>query len=151
MDDRQLAQRSARDLGFDVVIDPSRENLADAVKKATGGRGPEVIAECSGHSDRYPQFVDMLASCGRIVMVGNPFTGQVTLDLLTLQRKEASLITSKACIGADYDRVLDMVRWGKVKLNWMDGTAITTYSMDEFPKARQEWMDLERALYVVKP
>ena len=151
VDDRELARRSALDLGFDVVIDPSRQDMTEIVKSETGGTGPDAIVEVAGRPEYYSQFVDMLGRSGRIVMVGNTFTEQVTLDLRKLQSKEASLVTSKACVGADYVRALDLVRWGKLRLNWMDGTAIATYRMEDFPRARQEWMDLENTLYVIMP
>ena len=151
VDDRELARRSARDLGMDVIIDPSRENMAEIVRAETGGIGADVIVEVAGLAEYYPQFVDLLAPCGRIVMVGNSFTVPVTLDLRKMQAKEASLVTSQACVGADYARALNLIRWGNLKLNWMDGTAITTYRMDDFPRARQEWMDLRNTLYVITP
>ena len=151
VDDRELARRSAQDLGFDVVIDPSRQDMAEIVRAETGGIGPDVIVEVAGLAEYYPQFIDLLAPCGRILMVGNSFNEPVALDLRKLQAKEASLITCVACIGADYVRALDLVRWGRLSLNWMGGTAISTYPMEEFPRAREEWMNREHTLYVITP
>ena len=48
----------------------------------------------------------------------------MTLDLPRMFSKEASLITSKACVGMDYVRTLNLVRWGKLRLNWMESGAI---------------------------
>ena len=57
-------------------------------------------------------------------MVGTLHKGGVTLDLPRVFSKEASLITSKACVGMDYVRTLNLVRWGKLRLNWMESGAI---------------------------
>ena len=151
VDDRELARRSAEDLGVDVVVDPSRHDVAEIVKKETLGTGADAVLECAGVPDNYGHLIDLLAPGGRIVMVGNWHSGAVALDLTRLQSKEASLITSRACVGTDYFRTLDLVRWGRLRLNWLGGEAITRYRMEEFPKAREEWMDLRNTLYVITP
>ena len=38
---------------------------------------------------------------------------------------------------------------GRLKLNWLGGEAIATYTMDQFPGARQEWLDGKHMLYVL--
>ena len=151
VDHRELARRSALDLGVDVVCDPSVQNVAEIVAEETDGIGADAILEAAGVAENYRQFVDLLAPCGRIVMVGTLHNGGVTLDLPRMFSKEASLITSKACVGTDYIRTLNLVRWGKLRLNWMDSGAIQTYAMEDFQVARQDWMDLKNMLYVITP
>ena len=152
VDSRELARRSAQDLGIDVVVDPARENVNEVVMEETGGIGADAILEAAGDADNYSLFVDMLAPCGRIVKVGTLHDrGVVPLDLSKMFSKEASLITSKACVGMDYDRTLNLVRWGKIKLNWLGGQAIKSYPTEDFLKAREEWMDLQNMLYVIMP
>lgn len=60
---------AARDLGADVVVDRTRDDVVGAVKQATEGRGADVIFDPVG-GDAY----DLLAKCvafeGRIVVVG---------------------------------------------------------------------------------
>ena len=39
VDPRELARQSANDLGLDVLVDPSRQNVAEVVMDETGGLG----------------------------------------------------------------------------------------------------------------
>lgn len=151
VDPQPLARHSANDLSFDVVIDPGRQDVAAIVGKETNGLGADVIMECSGDLSNYQQCLSLLAPGARAVVVGTSDQMVVTINLRMLTSKEASLITSSACVGEDYARTLDLVRWGKLKLNWLGGKAITKYRMEEFPEARTEWMDLKNMLYVIMP
>jgi NADPH2:quinone reductase len=59
-----------RDLGADVVLDYRRDDLADAVGKASGEGGPDAILD--HRLDDYLQFdADVAAQGGRIVGIGN--------------------------------------------------------------------------------
>jgi NADPH2:quinone reductase len=59
-----------RDLGADVVLDYRRDDLADAVGKASGEGGPVAILD--HRLDDYLQFdADVAAQGGRIVGIGN--------------------------------------------------------------------------------
>ena len=153
VDPRGLARRSAADLGFDVIVDSSTENVVEAVMDETGGRGADVVMECAGIPGNYNnQMLEMLAPASRIVQVGHWGTGSpITLDLLKLFNTESSLITSRTCLGADYDRTLDLVQMGRMKLNWMGGTAIRSYPMEDFIDGRKEWLDEQHMLYVMTP
>lgn len=151
VDPRELARQSARDLGLDVGVDPSTQNVREVVMEETHGLGADAILECAGDRENYGQFLELLAPCGRIVQVGHWGSGgAITLDLMELCSKEGTLVTSRTCVGTDYDRTLELARWGKLKLNWMDGRAITNYSMDEFLTGRQEWIDEKNLLYTVR-
>ncbi|MFD8912237.1 NADPH:quinone oxidoreductase family protein [Streptomyces sp. NPDC059575] len=59
----------ARELGCDVVVDRSTEDVVAAVKEATGGRGADVIYDPVGGT-AYAQSAKLVAFEGRIVVVG---------------------------------------------------------------------------------
>lgn len=59
----------ARELGCDVVVDRRSEDVIAAVKKATGGRGADVIYDPVG-GEAYTQSTKVVAFEGRIVVVG---------------------------------------------------------------------------------
>ncbi|POX45804.1 alcohol dehydrogenase, partial [Streptomyces sp. Ru71] len=59
----------ARELGCDVVIDRRDQDVVAAVKKATGGRGADVIYDPVG-GEAYTQSTKVVAFEGRIVVVG---------------------------------------------------------------------------------
>jgi len=59
----------ARELGCDVVVDRTSEDVVAAVKEATGGRGADVIYDPVG-GEAYTQSTKVVAFEGRIVVVG---------------------------------------------------------------------------------
>ncbi|QIQ01156.1 NADPH:quinone oxidoreductase family protein [Streptomyces liangshanensis] len=61
--------RVARELGCDTVVDRRTEDIAAAVKEATGGRGADVVFDPVG-GDAYTASARCVAFEGRIVVVG---------------------------------------------------------------------------------
>ncbi|MBQ0985654.1 NADPH:quinone oxidoreductase family protein [Streptomyces sp. F63] len=59
----------ARKLGCDLVIDRHTDDIAAAVKEATGGRGADVVYDPVG-GDAYAKSVKCIAFEGRVVVVG---------------------------------------------------------------------------------
>ena len=58
----------AAELGCDVLIDPSKEDPVEAVKRLTGGRGAEVVFNTTAISAVAEQTVQMTGNLGRCVM-----------------------------------------------------------------------------------
>ena len=52
-------------VGADVVINASRENVVEAVKQLTGGRGANLVFECSGAPNAVNDAIHMLKRGGR--------------------------------------------------------------------------------------
>jgi NADPH2:quinone reductase len=82
----------ARELGADAVVDVTREDLADALREANGGRPVDVVLEASG-GRVFDASLDALAPFGRLVVYGissresaHPSTGHL-------------MKTSKAVVG----------------------------------------------------
>jgi threonine 3-dehydrogenase len=73
-------QALAKQMGADLVVDPSQEDPVAAVKAATDGHGAEIVLEFSGVPQVIDQGTRMLAIGGRVSLLGLP-TGPVTLDL----------------------------------------------------------------------
>lgn len=73
------------ELGAEAVRD---EDLAAAVSAATGGHGADVILELVG-APHFPANLDVLATSGRIVVVGVGAGSTIELDLLGLMRRRA--------------------------------------------------------------
>jgi NADPH:quinone reductase len=73
------------ELGAEAVRD---EDLAAAVSAATGGRGADVILELVG-APHFPANLDVIATLGRIVVVGVGAGSTIELDLMGLMRRRA--------------------------------------------------------------
>lgn len=79
------AAAGVTELGAEAVRD---EDLAAAVSAATGGRGADVILELVG-APHFPANLDVIATLGRIVVVGVGAGSTIELDLLGLMRRRA--------------------------------------------------------------
>lgn len=70
----------ARELGADVVIDASKEDVVKTVLEETRGNGVDVVAEMSGNAGALQQSLKVLTLGGRISLLGL-FNKPVELDL----------------------------------------------------------------------
>jgi putative PIG3 family NAD(P)H quinone oxidoreductase len=79
--------RRAGELGLDVAIDTSREELAAALENATYGSGVHAVVDLVG-GKMFEESLRGLAQGGRVVVVGTVAGSKVELDLgLLLQRR----------------------------------------------------------------
>ncbi len=58
--------RQAAEFGADLVIDPGKQDLREAVLKATGGRGADVVIVAVGSAVLQEQAVELAARRGRV-------------------------------------------------------------------------------------
>jgi NADPH:quinone reductase len=67
-----------REHGADVVVNHRESNYGDAIMKATGGRGVNLIVEMAAHIN-LDRDLGLLAKHGRVVVVGN--RGRTEIDV----------------------------------------------------------------------
>jgi NADPH:quinone reductase len=82
----------ALELGADVAVDVTREDLADALRQANGGDGVDAVFEMAGGSVFDASF-DALAPFGRLVVYGMASREQRSVSNAKLMR------TSRAVVG----------------------------------------------------
>jgi putative PIG3 family NAD(P)H quinone oxidoreductase len=85
--------RRCREHGADVAINYKAEDFADAVRKATEGRGVNVVLDSIGGS-YLTKNLACLALEGRLVVIGLMGGAQGELDLATLLQKRQRIIGS---------------------------------------------------------
>ncbi|WP_376795795.1 zinc-binding alcohol dehydrogenase family protein [Thermogemmatispora sp.] len=90
--ERRLAL--AHRLGAEVVINASHEDVAAAVLSWTDGDGPAVIFEATGVPAVIRQAVELVASAGRIVIIGLS-NQEVSLPVVEFTRKELTVLGSR--------------------------------------------------------
>ncbi|HEY1969127.1 MAG TPA: NAD(P)H-quinone oxidoreductase [Pseudonocardia sp.] len=79
-----------RELGAELAIDYHDTDIADQLRKATDGRGADVILDNMGAS-ALADNVDRLAPGGRLVIIGLQGGVKAEIDLNALLRKRATL------------------------------------------------------------
>ena len=72
----------ARRHGATHVVNPSREDAPAAIAAATGGRGPDVAIEATGHPAVINDALRAVGRMGRVVLLGSP-RGRVEIDPYT--------------------------------------------------------------------
>ena len=107
---RASRRESARRMGLKLVIDPTRENLREAVMAHTQGRGVECSIESVGFEAAQRQAIDMVAVGGTVVWAGvAPTDVVVSLSPNDMFMREYTLRTSWGGI-LEYERTLRMLQ-----------------------------------------
>ena len=93
----------ARRMGATTVIglEPDPDDRANIVRRATGGRGADIVIEASGAPEAVIQALEMVRDGGRVVVVGQ-YTDHGTVPLnphLQINRKHATI---RGCWGSDF-------------------------------------------------
>jgi len=78
----------ARSLGADATVNVEKEDPGAALARLTGGRGADLVLECTNRASGPPQALEAAAIGGRVVLVGIPQEDEVTLDPHRARRKE---------------------------------------------------------------
>jgi NADPH:quinone reductase-like Zn-dependent oxidoreductase len=80
-------------LGADLAINYRQDDFVEAIRKATGGSGVDVVLDIVG-GDYIMRDVDALAPDGRIVCLATPRGGTVQFDVNALMKKRGALMAS---------------------------------------------------------
>ena len=131
----------AKELGADLVIDPTREDPVEAARQWTDGRGADIVFECAGGDampQTLPQATKMVRRAGRVVLVGGFDEGEtaIPLDWQHIQMSEIDLIPSASFsyrgIYAEQGEVVELIARGKLPVKKL----IThRFALDEINKA----------------
>ncbi|MBI4257965.1 MAG: zinc-binding dehydrogenase [Thaumarchaeota archaeon] len=101
----------AEALGADIVVNRKVEDVYEAVKGATSGRGVDVVVEHAG-AEIWDKAVRSLARGGRLVTCGATTGPQVSIDLRFLYSKQHSILGSYMGTKRDLLDVLRLVEKG---------------------------------------
>jgi NADPH:quinone reductase-like Zn-dependent oxidoreductase len=97
----------AKGLGADVVLNHTRDAIADGVKRATDGRGVGVVIEHIGPAT-WEQSLRSLAKGGRLVTCGATSGPEVRVDLRYLYMRQTTVMGS---FMGTRDELLAAAKW----------------------------------------
>ena len=86
-------RRRAREAGVEHVVDYTRDDWADEVRRLTGGRGVDVVVDHVGQA-AFPGAIAALAPKGRIVLCGASSGARAEIDLIDVFARQISIIGS---------------------------------------------------------
>jgi L-iditol 2-dehydrogenase len=85
----------ARRMGADAVVDTEAGPLAERIREATGGAGPDVVIECTGSPQVWVEAPRWAARGGRVVLFAGLAGGtQVAFDATRLHYDEVDIINA---------------------------------------------------------
>ncbi len=112
----------ARELGADETINYRTGDFGEAVRAMTGGRGVDVVLESVG-GRTLVKSIELLASGGRLVSVGNSSQEPVSIDAALLVERDVSLLglymgSELLRSGAieEFQKVVDLCGRGELKV-----------------------------------
>jgi len=82
--------RQAHELGYDEVIDLTKETLSDGVRRITGGYGSDIVIDGIG-GDVLSDALSTLAMGGTLITLGYSAGRKTTIDVTHLIWKRASI------------------------------------------------------------
>lgn len=104
----------AKELGAEVVVNYSTQDLTEAVRDATGGKGVDIVYESVG-GDILRHSIDAMATFGKLVCIGCHAGEVEPVDFIHLFRNEWSLIGAARSRFGEIVESLDLVAAGKLK------------------------------------
>lgn len=109
------AERMQTAAKFGAEILPSGEALLPSVLEHTNGEGAPVVVEATGNEAVMEQTVDLVASGGRIIIVGLVKEGtRVSLPGLAFTKKEMTILGSRASVDC-FPESLELLASGTIK------------------------------------
>ncbi|WP_100497998.1 alcohol dehydrogenase catalytic domain-containing protein [Geodermatophilus chilensis] len=121
----------ARELGAAVTVDASEQDVAAAVREATGGRGADVVFELVGTKGTGAAALAALGKRGTLVYVGYSFD-RVEIDPLALVVPEQRIVTSVGNRRAELVEVLDLAARGRLV------STVTTHPLEDAPRVLED-------------
>lgn len=106
---------TARMLGADLTITPGK-TAVDQMLGAPGGRGADIVIECTGVIESLADAIRMARPGGRILLFGIMSATEGAIPFYDLYFKELTLINARASKPEDFAGMLDLVERGVVRL-----------------------------------
>ncbi|MGE4276457.1 MAG: alcohol dehydrogenase catalytic domain-containing protein [Lawsonibacter sp.] len=126
---REVAQQ----LGADLVVDPTKEDLAAIVNRETGGQGMDVIVMAIGVPALVNSTLKLCKRGGTVnLFAGFAGTGESTVEVNTIHYGEINVNGSTAYRLEDYLAAAEMIKSGKINA---DKIVTHKFKIDDFQSA----------------
>ncbi len=121
----------ARELGADVAVSHSADDVVKAVKEATDGRGADIVVETVGEAT-WERSLAAAAQEGRVVVCGATSGHSPPARLYRLWWKQLVVYGSTMGLPSDFEGAYELVRSGRARVH-VDGV----YSLAEAARAHE--------------
>lgn len=129
----EFRRQKAAILGGDVIVDPTKDDLNEIIKRETNGEGVDVIILAIGVPAIVNSTLKLCKKGGTVCLfAGFAGTGESTVEVNTIHYNEINVCGSTAYKRSDYLAAAEMVKTGRINL---DEIATHTYKLDDFVAA----------------
>lgn len=108
----------ARRLGADVIVNVEEQNVVELVRDLSGGRGADLVYECSGSAGSLANCLDAVRKEGTIGQMG-VYPGPVTAEFSKVMMKELRVIGSYGYVWSSWQRTVRLLAEHKVDADAM--------------------------------
>jgi NADPH:quinone reductase-like Zn-dependent oxidoreductase len=106
----------ARELGADVAMSHSQEDVVAAVREATGGAGADVVVETVGEAT-WERSLGAAARGGRVVVCGATTGHSPPARLYRLWWKELAILGSTMGMPEEFEAAYELIRTGRARVH----------------------------------
>jgi len=121
----------AKELGADVVVDASREDLLAIVRNLTHREGADLVYECSGAADSLDLCWEAVRREGTLAQVGI-YPSRIETDLNKVVMKELTVVGSFGYVWSSWRRAIQLLSEGRVNVEALISHEV---SLSQFEKA----------------
>jgi len=128
-----MRREQASRFGADIVVDPSTENLAEAVRSNTDGLGVDRLIMAIGVAPIINELLKLVRKGGTMnLFAGFPDTGATTIDTNIIHYNEIVVNGTSASTRLDYRHARDLAAGGMVNLKDL---VSHRFKLDDFREA----------------
>lgn len=140
--------KKAEELGFTHLVNVAETDAVDYVANLTGGRGADVVVECSGSPRAIPTIPDLLRKLGRVCVIGLTGGKQVELEWDKFAFKAATVVFNLSTYYTSWDKTIDLIASGRI-----EAEKLVTHKMklEEWEQAVEAIESLEAIKVVLLP
>jgi NADPH:quinone reductase-like Zn-dependent oxidoreductase len=121
----------ARDLGADIAVNHANDDVVQAVKDATDGKGAEIVVETVGEAT-WERSLAAAAPEGRIVVCGATSGHSPPARLYRLWWKQLVVYGSTMGMPSDFESAYELIRTGRARVH-----VDSVFPLDEAAKAHE--------------
>lgn len=107
--------KKAEELGFTHLVNVAETDPIEYISKLTGGRGADVVVECSGSPKAIPMIPDLLRKQGRACIVGLTGGKKVELDWDKFAFKVVTVVFNLSTFYTSWDKSIDLIVSGRIE------------------------------------
>ena len=114
--DEQSRLPVARQLGFTEVLNLAEVNALERVQELTGGRGADLVVDCSGAEPAINMGLDLIRKKGRFCAIGMTGKDRISIAWDKAISKDIDMFFNMSTSYTCWDRAISLIASGKINV-----------------------------------